>query len=59
MIDITFLPIKRAPKNIKEITYHVDEENNIIAVAKAKQVFMMKHDFKYYDKVTISGARVL
>lgn len=59
MIDIIFLPKKRVPKNIKPITYHVAEENNIIAVVKAKQVFMLEHKFRYYDKIAITETRVL
>ncbi len=59
MINITFLPKKRVPKNIKPITYHVNEENNVIAATKAKQVFMLEHPYRYYDKIAISETRVL
>ncbi len=60
LLDITFLPKKRSPRNIKPITYHVDEENNVIAVAKAKLVFKLEHKcYNYYDKVAISETRIL
>lgn len=59
MKNITYLPKKRAPPNFKTVTYHVDEENNVIATSKANLVFVKEHDYRYYNRVVIVETRVL
>lgn len=59
MLNITFLPKDKVPYSIKPITYHVDQENNVIAIAIAKATFIQEYKTQYYDKVAITETRVL
>lgn len=59
MLDITFLPKKRAPTSIKAIIYHVNQENKEVAVEIAKAVMIKEHNIGYYDKIELTETRVL
>jgi len=57
---VTFLANKRASKAVKDISYLVNQTNNIIAVSIAKKAFLAdNHNTGYYKEVLITQERVL
>ena len=59
MLNVIFLPSKRAPSKFKPVTYHVNQYNHVTAEKVARSYFVNEHDYKYYDRVVIAETRIL
>ena len=59
IIKVVFKPKKNAPVNCKEVEYLVNEQHAGLALATAKEVFMIENElYKHYDGIAME-VRVL